>query len=454
MRAHDEHGDREIFRGPHGAARAYAVWQAQRELAIIRAQPVTATDPPRDARHAALAAEVAAGQAALGGRVFRIPTETLSELRRRIDQLDRRARKLGTAPITLHDVAGAGPDGRTFVVLTGLPPVLAGWSLAAIVDHRDGQARLRPVSELGERLPALEFTAPRCEHCGLRRRRAETFVVVHVQTGATRQVGSNCLRDFLGGHDPDRACRQAEYLALARTTLGDADRSTPAQGGSGTVELPLAAFAACAAHVVRAHGWVSREQARRSSRPATADAALRALEAGSEAPDLADRALAAGALRWARALLSTKPEPTAFERDALAVVTSGRTLTRRERGLVCALIAVYRCRRGRSRHLGRPGARIDITVLVERVVEQPSARHGTLRRCELLDADVNRLVWWQTQGAPLHEGEVLALRGRVERHTHFGATAVTVLAHCRRTPTPGAPNSTVRIEALAARRLT
>src|SRR5206468_4106575 len=178
-------------RGPERAARAYTVWQAQRELAIIRARPVTATNPSRDARPEALAAEVAAGQAALGGRVFRIPTETLSELRRRIEQLDRRAHKLGTAPITLHDVADAGPDGR---------------------------------------------------------------------------------RDFLGGHDPDRACRQAEYLELARTTLGDADRSTPARGGPGTVELPLAAFAACAAHVVRAHGWVSREQARRSSRPATADA--------------------------------------------------------------------------------------------------------------------------------------------------------------------------------------
>ena len=415
---------------------------------------MTATNPARDARHEALAAEVAAGQAALGGRVFRVPTETLSELRRRIERLDRRARNLGTAPITLHGVAGAGSDGRTFVVLTGHAPVLAGWSLAAIVDHRDGQPSLRPVSELGERLAAREFSAPRCEHCALRRRRAETFVVAHAQTSETRQVGSGCLRDFLGGHDPDRACRQAEYLALARTTLGDADRSTPERGGSGAVELPLAAFAAYAAHVVRAHGWVSREQARRSSRPATADAALRAVETRSEAPDRADRALAAGALRWARTLLSTKPEPTAFERDALAVVTSGRTLTRRDRGLVCALIAVYRRRRARSRHLGEPGAGIDITALVERVVEQPSARHGTVRRCELLDADVNRLVWWQTQGAPLREGEVVALRGRVERHTHFGATAVTVLAHCRRAPTPAAPNSMVRTEALAARRLT
>ena len=106
-------------------------------------------------------------------------------------------------------------------------------------------------------------------------------------------------------------------------------------------------------------------------------------------------------------------------------------LTRRDRGLVCALIAVYRQRRARSRHLAHPGARVEVTVLVERVVAQPSERHGTVHRCELIDAEVNRLVWWQTQGAALRSGEVVTLIGRVQRHTRFGATPVTVLSHCR-----------------------
>jgi hypothetical protein len=99
---------------------------------------------------------------------------------------------------------------------------------------------------------------------------------------------------------------------------------------------------------------------------------------------------------------------------------------------VCALIAVYRQRRARSRHLAHPGARIEVTVLVERVVTQRSERHGTVRRCELIDADANRLVWWQTGGAPLDRGDIVTLTGRVQRHTHFAASAVTVLSHCRR----------------------
>jgi hypothetical protein len=196
--------------------------------------------------------------------------------------------------------------------------------------------------------------------------------------------------------------------------------------------LSVEEFAAHAARVVRAHGFTSRERARRTSRPATADLALRSLEDAPGAPDNADRALADAALRWARALLPARRDLSPFERDAVAVVSSGRIPARRDRGLVCALIAVYRQRRARSRHLAWPGARIEVTVLVERVVTQDSERHGTVRRCELIDADANRLVWWQTGGTPLVGGEVVTLTGRVQRHTRFGASAVTALSHCRR----------------------
>jgi hypothetical protein len=74
---------------------------------------------------------------------------------------------------------------------------------------------------------------------------------------------------------------------------------------------------------------------------------------------------------------------------------------------------------------------LEVVVLVERVSERPSARHGIVRRHDLLDVRCNRLAWWQTIGSPLPLGHAVHLRGRVERHTRFGANAVTVLARCR-----------------------
>ena len=239
----------------------------------------------------ALGSWVAEAQATLGGRVYRVPSEALAPLQRRIEALDRRAGRLGVAPIRLRDTGERDAEEHAFVVLHGAAPVLAGWELAAIVEHRSGRTELRPVGELGSRLDPQAFQAPWCEHCGLRRRRKATFVVAGVDRGELRQVGSGCLRDFLGGHDPERACRQAEYLALARGELNGAeDAARPSESG---VEV----FAAHAAHVVRAHGFISREQAQRSGRPPSADLALRSLQGPPDAPDPRDQALAVGALR-------------------------------------------------------------------------------------------------------------------------------------------------------------
>jgi len=77
------------------------------------------------------------------------------------------------------------------------------------------------------------------------------------------------------------------------------------------------------------------------------------------------------------------------------------------------------------------GEWLEAVVLVERVVDRPSRRHGSVRRHDLIDVDGNRLAWWQTSGTPLPHGRAVRLRGRVDRHTHFGRSPVTVLAYCR-----------------------
>jgi hypothetical protein len=425
MRAHAPHGTRVFRLSVDTHPDLPRLWQAQRALEATTTErgPHERT-PDRGAETEALARWVGATQAALGGRVFRIPRDGLPPLRARIEALNRRASRLGAPPIRLAETGEHDADGQVFVVLQGTEPVLAGWALVAIVEHRGGVTSVRPVSERGGQLDPESFATGRCEHCELRRRRTTTFVVVHADSGTVRQVGSGCLRDFLGGHDPERACRHAEYLALARSELRGAEvTASPCDATLGT-------FAAHAARAVRAHGYRSREQAQRAGVLASADEALRSLHDIREAPDRGDHALAAGAVRWAEALPTLKTQLSQFEAHAVGAIRAGSVSTRRERGLICALIAAYRQRRARSRHLAEPGERLETVVLVERVAPAPSDRYGTVYRCELIDAQVNRLVWWQTRGIPLRAGEVVRLAGTIERHTRFGTSAVTVLSHC------------------------
>jgi hypothetical protein len=361
--------------------------------------------------------------------VFRVLERNLPALRAEIGRLARRAERLGTAPLAVHETGRR--DGRhVLVALEGEPPALAGWSVAAVVDHRGRVPAIRVVSAAAPPLDPRRFGEPRCEHCRRRRKRVETFVLWHAATRRVRQVGSACLRDFLGGDDPERLCRQAEDVLLARQSLRDAARA-PQSTADAMGGVSLERFAEHAAMVLRANGWVTRGRARAMGRLASADAALTSLQSTPDAPRPADAALARGALLWARELLAAEAQLSGFERDAVAITSVRRLVTARERGLVCALIAVYRGRRAGSRHLGEAGEWLDAVVLVERITERPSARHGTVRRHDLVDVAGNRLVWWQTRGAPLALGRAVHLRGRVQRHTHARGAQVTVLARCR-----------------------
>jgi hypothetical protein len=252
MSGHDEHGDRDFRKAPRsapGAGRGEWCSSESEASAAHRANGLPAADAGRPA-----------------GRVFHVAPEALEHLQRRIQTVGRRARRIGVEPVRLIDTGERDGSGHALVLLSGRAPVLAGWTLAAIVDHRDGCVTARPVGEQGERLAAGAFAAAICEHCGLRRRRTRTYVVVHTDSGEVRQVGSGCLRNFLGGPDPERACRRAALVRAGTLVIA-------ADGVGASVEE----FAAHAAHVVRIHGFTSQERARRASRPATADVALRSV---------------------------------------------------------------------------------------------------------------------------------------------------------------------------------
>src|SRR4051812_1457287 len=181
-------------------------------------------------------------------RTFWVRAENLPALCGRIERIDRRAHRLGTGPVRLVDT-GRRQAGRAVVVLQGDTPRVDGWRVVAVVDHRGLYAELRPVpgASTGPLSPA-RWRVASCDHRQVARNRKETFLLFRDSDRALRQVGSSCLRDFLGGHDPERLCRQAEYLMLAHAELSGAT------GGAGIDRagtLQLEEFLVHAARVVR-----------------------------------------------------------------------------------------------------------------------------------------------------------------------------------------------------------
>jgi hypothetical protein len=369
---------------------------------------------------------------AAGGRAFRVRVENLRALRERIARIDRRARRLGTGPVLLVDT-GRRHNGRAVVVLRGDAPRVEGWRVAAVVHHRGADAELRPVPGA----PAVSLSSARwrvasCDHCRVARNRKETFLLLRDGDRSVRQVGSSCLRDFLGGHDPERLCRQSEYLLLAGAELSGAAGGAGVEPGA---TLDLEAFLAHAARVVRRARWTSRAAATDEA-PSSADQAEASLE--EHAPlEPADRRLARGTLAWARELLPLKRNPSGFERDLVAVVGES-WITRRERGLICAAVMIRRRElaraRSRSRHQGRVGDELEVVGLVEHVFARPSARWGHVYHAVIRDLDDNRYRCWSSRPLPIEEDRAYRVSGRVTAHDEHRGAPETVLTRCRTVP--------------------
>ena len=77
--------------------------------------------------------------------MFRVLERNLPAVRAEIARLARRAERLGTAPLTLNET-GERDGEHVYVALEGEPPTLAGWTVAAVVDHRRPVPAVRVVA--------------------------------------------------------------------------------------------------------------------------------------------------------------------------------------------------------------------------------------------------------------------------------------------------------------------
>ena len=71
------------------------------------------------------------------------------------------------------------------------------------------------------------------------------------------QVGSSCLKDFLGHKNPHAVAAQAEWMSL----IGEAADTLGSNGTRNPTKLVLITSLAWAAESVIRHGWVSKAKA-------------------------------------------------------------------------------------------------------------------------------------------------------------------------------------------------
>lgn len=390
---------------------------------------------------------------------YTIPDNNLGKLQTELARLSKRAVKLGQPPITLTVTKTVEEpvevDGQTFyrrsheIEVTGTAPKLNGWTFKGTLQHLEEGTLLRLVPDAGEIPVRFRTVKPYCEHCQVNRFRKDTFIVQH-EAGEFKQVGRQCLKDFLGHTDPQNLANFAELLAACGEMCEDAeDDGWMGLGGGKVKRFSLLTFLGYSAEAIRQHGFISRKTASENGRQSTSDVALMSMFPPPK--DQCDRdwkrlevseesaALAATAKEWAVQEFSARVEPTDFEHNLL-VIAKGESMEERNAGLAAFVVQAYRRsvekaelhkREANSNWVGEVGKRLrnlELTVVNSTGWETD---FGFTTLYKMVDSTGNIFIWKSTTGAGLEQGKTYKVTGTVKKHDEYRGVKQTELSRCK-----------------------
>ena len=380
--------------------------------------------------------------------------ENIEKLEKEVARLNRRAAKLSVPAIQLRigeveKVMAGEPETehlRAPVSLVGTPPMLAGWTFEATVDHlSNGLITSYPGSTLD--LTPFRGSDATCDHCQVNRKRHETFIVRH-EDATTKRVGRTCLGDFLGHHgNPSHLIGHLNLWGKAFEALEGAGA---AGIGTATHTLELVPFVAYVSQEMRQHGWLSRGKAYETRGVATADRAQSAYwysgrDKVTPTPDDDFRALRA--VTWARGLTDAEVADNDYLYNLRAVCQDD--FIRPKRGglagsvIVAAERAIEKAARKAADaqksnlHVGTVGEKIEMDLkLVD--TRETNGFYGPTVLHKFEDAAGNLLVWFASNPEfvktpdgskrTMNVGETLRLRGTVKKQDDFRGRNQTSLS--------------------------
>ena len=146
---------------------------------------------------------------------------------------------------------------RFTVTITGaMPQIEGGWQVLAAIDHEvDANGAYRNIVRgYEDGLVAEWLTAePNCDHCGASRGRKMT-VVVRDAEGAVRQVGTSCVRDFVGHQGVETLMALADYWGTIAADL-DVEGMEPLAAVGEAAEFDAIAVVMLSLAAVKAFGY-------------------------------------------------------------------------------------------------------------------------------------------------------------------------------------------------------
>ena len=399
-----------------------------------------------------------------------IPRQNLEKLKKKFQRAVKKAEKLGLeAPellvfkneIVIKKVEVPFYDHTeemdvVFVPVTysGEFPIIKGWNLAAVVEHsrvdvekNGNKVRVLPnYEEKIDRVKLVDIPSV-CEHCNTKRFRKNTYTLHNPDTDEYRQVGSTCIKDFLGENDPSYIVNSAKYIEYIEEMIGGF-------GGIGVEfkpEYKVEDVLTITDAVIDELGWVSRSVVRDSGEIDTATQVSRIIvdnELNHYHPDLyvisknitdKNKEFAKEVIDWVKSLDMNDPKLNEYLFNC-AVCVNREYIEEKEFGLVCSLISTYRKKLEKDREVNDEKKSEWFGEVKERVKDIPvtflnewgfSSSYGYVSFFKFVTCKGNIVIWKTSSAGGFNKGEQLLLTGTIKEHNEYNGTKQTVMTRCK-----------------------
>jgi len=401
--------------------------------------------------------------------IYRVPACNVEALREQIAEMNKKAAKLGAPEIVLTQVGteiekrkNASKIEIEFVYhlfkVEGATPKLEGWTFVAVIEQLGEENLVKIVP--GENCPGLFRTTDyHCDHCNTDRRRKEVFVLRH-DDGTHKQVGRNCLSDFLGGKSPEGVLAWAQIIFELDSTVRESESEGWCHGGrySPSIDEYLAVVAIC----IRRIGWISKKAAESMfPEPMTTaylawrvctDTKSRTIGELIEEKELyvedRDLELAKAAVEWAKALPTDQSNDYQYN---LGVACRAGIVNPSTQGIIASVISAYQRHldrveelniKGREKfldeHVGVVGQRGGFAGLTVKSMKYFDGNYGVKTLVRFKDPEGRTLIWWASGEVEwLKEGESYDISATVKEHgAHNGYKQTVLLRVAQGLPRP------------------
>jgi hypothetical protein len=405
--------------------------------------------------------------------IFTIPEANWISFKSRFEKLQKKADKLGvggsiayrviqekTIWVDMGDsILSTGKKMKAFEIeVFGSAPKYEGWTFIGRLEHDQVIGTIVRTAP-GYTVPSTYYEAEHtnCDHCKTNRFRKDTFVLGH-ENGEYKQVGRQCIKDFLGHEKPERIAQYFSFLFQVED-MAEEYEGMSGSGGERYEYFDLISWLATTSAVIRAYGWLSRTKAKESDYAlSTSDivSAITERPKGTKKryPEVevteADKQEARDTIEWVVEKFKDKEGymMSEYELNIYKIAKAG-LVDYWKGGFASSIILYVRKEKGlleerereskTSEYYGEVGTRVSVEQLILTFKTSFDTQYGTTHLYKFKKEQYT-FVWFSSNcmGGYINNefveyaiGDVFNITGRIKKHEEYRDIKQTVLTRCK-----------------------